>query len=139
MTDFLTEKRREINARLSELKPLVEEYRQLEAAAQALEGVGGRSTGGGSTTGNGRRRGPGRPRGSRNRTTGTRTGARRGRRRGGNTRAAQALELVKGNPGITIPELAQSMGIKQNYLYRVMPGLETDGQVRRKGKGWHPK
>ena len=133
MADFLSEKRREINARLSELKPLVEEYRQLEQAAQALEGVGGTSTG------NGRRRGPGRPRGSRTTTTRARTGARRGRRRGGNTRAAQALELVKGRPGITIPELAQAMGIKQNYLYRVMPGLESDGQVRRRGKGWHPK
>src|ERR687883_508080 len=41
MTDFLEEKKREINARLKELKPLVDEYHRLEAAAAALDGVGG--------------------------------------------------------------------------------------------------
>jgi hypothetical protein len=29
------------------------------------------------------------------------------------------------------------MGIKQNYLYRVLPGLEQDGLVRKEGRGWH--
>ena len=41
MTDFLDEKRREINDRLAELKPLIDEYTRLEAAATALAGVGG--------------------------------------------------------------------------------------------------
>ncbi len=41
MTDFLDEKRREITDRLKELKPLVDEYHRLEAAASALAGVGG--------------------------------------------------------------------------------------------------
>lgn len=40
-------------------------------------------------------------------------------------------------PGITIPELAERMGIKQNYLYRVLPGLEQDGKVKKQGRGWH--
>ena len=31
------------------------------------------------------------------------------------------------------------MGIKQNYLYRVMPGLQQDGLVSKKGKGWYAK
>ena len=39
MADFLEEKRREIRARMQELKPQVEEYHRLEAAIQALEGV----------------------------------------------------------------------------------------------------
>jgi hypothetical protein len=30
------------------------------------------------------------------------------------------------------------MGIEPNYLYRVMPRLASDGQVRRDGQGWHP-
>jgi hypothetical protein len=30
------------------------------------------------------------------------------------------------------------MGIQANYLYRVMPGLEKDGKVKKRGKGWHP-
>jgi len=55
------------------------------------------------------------------------------------TRAAQALSFVQGQPGITIPELAAKMGIKQNYLYRVLPGLEQESKVEKKGRGWHPK
>src|SRR5262245_27191993 len=39
MTDFLTEKRREIEQRLKELRPLVDEYHQLEAAVAALDGA----------------------------------------------------------------------------------------------------
>ena len=49
------------------------------------------------------------------------------------------VELVRSRPGITIPELADAMGIKQNYLYRVLPGLQKDGLVRKEGSGWHPR
>jgi CRP-like cAMP-binding protein len=125
MADFLDEKRKEIRARLQELKPLVDEYHRLEAAAQALEGVG-------TTTTTTRR-----ARSTTTRTTGG-TG-RRGRPRGSGTRGKQALELVRANPGITIPELADKMGIKQNYLYRVLPGLQKDGMVRKQGRGWHAR
>jgi hypothetical protein len=124
VTDFLDSKLKEIRDRLGELKPMVDEYHRLEAAATALEGMNGAAAP--------RRRGPGRPRGSRSTTT-----TRRRSRRGGNTRAAQALELVRSRPGITIPEMASAMGIKQNYLYRVLPGLEADKQVRKEGRGWH--
>jgi hypothetical protein len=62
-----------------------------------------------------------------------------GRRKGSGTRAAQALAFVQGQPGITIPELAAKMGIKQNYLYRVLPSLEQEGKLEKKGRGWHPK
>ena len=154
MTDFLDEKRKEIADRLKELKPAVDEYNRLEAAASALEGVGG-GGGGGTATVAPRRRGPGRPRGSvsRKRATATATatkatgkkagrpaGKRRaGRRKGSGTRAAEALSFVQGQPGITIPELAAKMGIKQNYLYRVLPGLEQENKVSKQGRGWHPK
>jgi sugar-specific transcriptional regulator TrmB len=124
MADFLDEKRKEIRARLQELKPLVDEYHRLEAAVQALEGV--KSS---PTTGTTRRA----------RTTTTRGTGRRGRPRGSGTRGKQALELVRANPGITIPELADKMGIKQNYLYRVLPGLQKDGMVRKQGRGWHAR
>jgi hypothetical protein len=135
MADFLEQKRKEIEGRLSELRPLIEEARQLEAAAAALAGVGIAKVK--SAT----RRGPGRPRGSANKTSRTtkRTTARRGRPRGSGTRAAQALELVKAQPGITITELADKMGIKQNYLYRVLPVLEAERKVTKKGRGWHPR
>ena len=75
-------------------------------------------------------------------STGTRRAkgtGRRGRPKGSGTRGAEALALVKDSPGITIPELAAKMGIKQNYLYRVLPGLADDGLVRKDGRGWHPK
>jgi DNA-binding IscR family transcriptional regulator len=45
---------------------------------------------------------------------------------------------VRSKPGITIPEIAQSLKIEPNYLYRVMPKLVEDGQVKRDGQGWHP-
>ncbi|MDQ3410320.1 MAG: Rrf2 family transcriptional regulator [Actinomycetota bacterium] len=130
MTDFLDDKKREINDRLKELKPLVDEYQRLVAAKAALDGVGADSTaprrgrrpassGASSASGNGRRR--------------------RGRPRGSGTRATQALDLVKANPGISIPEIAEKMDIQQNYLYRVLPGLAQDGLVEKQGRGWHPR
>ena len=163
MNDFLDEKHREIRDRLKKLQPAVDEYRRLEAAASALAGVGGaaRASVAAAVAG---RRGPGRPRGSGKKRTATATtttataaartrtaakpkrkaaratGRRRaGRRKGSGTRAVEALALVKGQPGITIPELAAKMGIKQNYLYRVLPGLESEGKVTKRGRGWHPK
>jgi DNA-binding IscR family transcriptional regulator len=46
---------------------------------------------------------------------------------------------VKAHPGITVPEIAEKMGIKQNYLYRVLPALAAEGLVVKEGRGWHPK
>jgi CRP-like cAMP-binding protein len=130
MPDFLEEKRKEISQRLKELRPLVEEYQRLEAAEQALSGVGA----------NGRSRStPAAPRRARAARAKSSSTGRRGRPRGSGTRANQALELVKARPGITIPELADAMGIKQNYLYRVMPGLADEGKVTKSGRGWHSK
>jgi hypothetical protein len=121
MADFLDEKRKEIDSRLRELRPLVDEYQRLEKAAAALAGVGAR---------------PQRASTPRRRRS---AGGRRGRPRGSGNRAKQALELVRKRPGITIPELAGAMGIKANYLYRVMPTLQSEGQVVKRNKGWHPK
>jgi len=131
MADFLDEKRKEIQARMKELKPLVEEYTRLEAAERALSGVGSNGTGTRTASA------PAAP-AKRRRSSGSGSG-RRGRPRGSGTRAVQAFELVKARPGITIPELAESMGIKQNYLYRVMPTLAEEGKVTKSGRGWHAR
>ena len=117
MADFLDEKRREIASRLKELEPLVQEHDRLRAALDALDGVGGRGARGASSStppasGRGRRGGGARSGG----------GGGRGRPRGTGTRSKEALELVRTRPGISIPEMAEAMGIKQNYLYRVLPG-----------------
>jgi CRP-like cAMP-binding protein len=127
MTDFLQEKKNEINARLKELKPLVEEFHRLEAAAAALNGV--EVTGRAAAA-------PARSRSPRKASGGGGGDGRRGRPKGSGTRAKEALELVRSRPGVTIPEIAEAMGIKQNYLYRVMPELQKDGMVRKEGRGW---
>jgi hypothetical protein len=139
MTDFLDEKKREIQSRLKELRPLVDEYHRLEAAAAALDGVS--TSGGSASTAAPARRGRGAGAGSGTRRQGAGGGSatgRRGRPRGSGTRSKQALELVRSRPGISIPEMAEEMGIQQNYLYRVLPGLQKDGLVRKEGRGWHP-
>jgi len=138
MADFLDEKRSEIRARLKELKPLVDEYQRLEAAAAALDGVptGGPAQSATASAVGRRARAQSAPK--RPKTNGGGTG-RRGRPKGTGTRGAEALALVRAKPGITIPEIAAQMGIKQNYLYRVLPGLADDGLVKKDGRGWHPK
>jgi hypothetical protein len=127
LADFVDSTVKDIDSRLAALK---QEVAKLEAARSALVG---------------NRRGPGRPAGSSTRSSTRRTARRSTRRAGrprgrraGNTRATQALELVRSKPGITIPEIAQSLKIEPNYLYRVMPKLVEDGQVKRDGQGWHP-
>ncbi len=125
MAGFVDTTVKDIEDRLGELK---QEVDRLEAARAALLGNGvprrrpGRPAG--STPAPSRRaaRKPGRPRG----------------RRGGNTRANQALELVRHRPGITIPQIAEELKIEPNYLYRVMPKLVSDGKVTREGQSWHP-
>jgi len=124
VADFLDEKRKEIQARLKELRPLVDEFHRLEAAERALSGVESKPA-------------PATAAPTRRRRSSASSNGRRGRPRGSGTRAAQALALVGERPGITIPELAEAMGIKQNYLYRVMPGLADDGKVTKSGRGWH--
>lgn len=126
MADFLDAKVREIEERLQELQPLIEEFHRLEAASAALDGVG---TAGAA---------PSRRRAAAAVNGGPRRGRPRGGRPGEATRAAQTVELVRTQPGITIPELAGHMGIKPNYLYRVLPQLADEGKVRRDGKGWFP-
>jgi hypothetical protein len=128
VVDFLEEKRKEIQARLKELKPLVEEYHRLDAAERALAGVETKPARNASAATSAPRRGRG---------GGGSGSGRRGRPKGSGTRALQALELVRARPGITIPELAEAMEIKQNYLYRVMPTLAEEGQVVKSGRGWH--
>jgi hypothetical protein len=147
VADFLDEKLGEITARLSQLEPLVEEYSRLAAAASALDKIGGAPRAETPATTRGARRVKGRTKASRSPRSTTKaggsTGVARGRRRAGrvkgtSTRAAEARSFVQAQPGITTPELAAKMGIKQNYLYRVLPGLEQDSVIVKRGRGWHP-
>ena len=65
-------------------------------------------------------------------------GAKRGRPLGSGNRAQQAVAKITEQPGITASELAKSMGISPNYLYRVLPRLEREAKVTKQGRGYHP-
>jgi hypothetical protein len=139
MAEFLEKKRKEIDGRLNELRPLVEEYERLRAAAAALDGVTATSK---PSTASPRAelrsaKPRARQRGATSHGAGSSSG--RGRPKGSGTRGKEALELVKATPGITIPEIAEKMGIKQNYLYRVLPSLAEEGLITKDGRGWRPK
>ena len=121
-THVLDEARDLVKKRLAELD---NERKRLERALAEL---------GGKVTGRPGRR-PGRPRGS-----GAKAGAapkkRRRRRKG--TRADQAVKLVEGSPGISAADIAKTMKIKPNYLYRVLGDLEKEKRVTKKGRQYYP-
>lgn len=79
------------------------------------------------------RRGPGRPPGSK---AAKPTRRRRRRRSGG--RADQAMNLVAKKPGITAKEIAETLKIKPNYLYRALSELGKDKKVRKQGRKYFP-
>ncbi len=143
MTDFLEQKRGEIAARLRELEPLVDEYARLQAAALALDGLPSASAAPPSSTAaparaTAARRGPGRPRGKSSSVKAPAAARRRtaGRRKGSGKRGQQAVGIISAEPGITTAHLAERMGIKVNYLYRVLPQLESEGRIAKDGRGW---
>jgi hypothetical protein len=116
-THVLDEARDLVMKRLAELD---DERKRLE---RALAELGGKATGRSS-------RGPGRPRGS----SAKASGPKKRRRRRSGTRADQAVSLVKSKPGINASEIAKTMKIKPNYLYRVLGDLEKEGRVTKKGR-----
>jgi sugar-specific transcriptional regulator TrmB len=122
--NVLDEARQLVERRLADLD---EERQRLE---RALAELGGKAT----------RRRPGRPRGSSNKAAaaaGTGTPRRRRKRRGG-TRADQAVKLIEGQPGISASDVAKTMKIKPNYLYRVLGDLEKEGRVKKDGRQYYP-
>lgn len=123
-TNVLDEARALFTKRLAELD---DERKRLERALADLGGSKKAS-----------RRGSGRPRGSTSTSTSKKGAPRRRRRRRGGTRADQAVSLVKSKPGINASEIAKTMKIKPNYLYRVLGDLEKEGRVKKKGRKYHP-
>lgn len=130
-TDVLNEARDLLNKRLAELD---EERKRVESALSELGGAArgrpGRPAGSG--------RGPGRPPKAAKASGGKKGGTRRRRRRRGGTRADQAVKLVEQNPGISASDIAKSMKIKPNYLYRVLSELEKEGRVKKNGRNYNP-
>jgi sugar-specific transcriptional regulator TrmB len=133
-TNVVDDARELVEKRLAELN---EERERLE---RALAELGGKVT----------RRSPGRPRGrakasakTASSSTGTGTGSRSGsgrkrRKRRGGTRADQAVSLIEKQPGISASDVAKTMKIKPNYLYRVLGDLEKEGRVKKDGRNYFP-
>lgn len=111
-----------VKKRLAELD---DERKRLE---RALADLGQKAT----------RRGPGRRRGSSTKKASKKTAAPRRRRRRGGTRGDQAVSLIEKSPGISASEIAKSMKIKPNYLYRVLSDLEKEKRVKKKGRKYFP-
>ena len=128
-TNVLDEARELVERRLADLD---EERRRLE---RALAELGGKAT-----------KRPGRPRGSSSTASaggGTAApkasgGTKKRRRRRGGTRADQAVELITSQPGISASDVAKTMKIKPNYLYRVLGDLEKEGRVKKDGRNYYP-
>jgi sugar-specific transcriptional regulator TrmB len=122
-TNVLDEARELVERRLADLD---EERRRLE---RALAELGGKA-----------KRSPGRPRGSASGGTSAKaSGApKKRRRRRGGTRADQAVELITSQPGISASDVAKTMKIKPNYLYRVLGDLEKEGRVKKDGRQYYP-
>jgi sugar-specific transcriptional regulator TrmB len=118
--NVLDEARQLVERRLADLD---EERKRLE---RALAELGGKVT-----------RRPGRPRGSASKATAGAPRRRRRKRRGG-TRADQAVKLIEQQPGISASDVAKSMKIKPNYLYRVLGDLEKEGRVKKNGRQYFP-
>jgi sugar-specific transcriptional regulator TrmB len=118
-TNVLDEARQLLHQRLADLD---EERKRLE---RALAELGGKVA-----------RRPGRPRGGAKKASSA--GAPRRRKRRGGTRADQAVKLIESKPGISASEVAKTMKIKPNYLYRVLGDLEKEGRVKKDGRQYYP-
>jgi sugar-specific transcriptional regulator TrmB len=113
---------------LKRLADLDDERKRLE---RALAELGGKTT---------TRRSPGRPRGSKSTTSKAAAGGapKKRRKRRGGTRADQAVKLIEDQPGISASDVAKTMKIKPNYLYRVLGDLEKEGRVKKQGRQYFP-
>jgi hypothetical protein len=129
-TNVLDEARELLEKRLAVLD---EERSRLE---RALAELGGKAT----------KRSPGRPRGSKSSAPRSTPAAasskaaapRKRRKRRGGTRADQAVDLITSQPGISASDVAKTMKIKPNYLYRVLGDLEKEGRVKKDGRQYYP-
>ena len=124
-SNVLDEARDLVQKALAELE---EERKRLE---RALAQLGGKVI----------HRSPGRPRGSKSASAApasAKPAPRKRRKRRGGTRADHAVKLVEKSPGITASEVAKTMKIKPNYLYRVLGDLEKEGRVKKQGRQYFP-
>ena len=140
--------RERIAARLRELEPLVREYNELQQLAAQM-GVGEDKTDSASPpSGVELRASPAGPPTSRRSPAG-RGGAARGstrRRRGGGARphgeggdlAARVLAAAQADPGKTVADYAEALGVAPTALYRPVRQLTTEGTLVKRARELYP-
>ena len=109
----LDQMRSSLEARAAELRPLVEELQQIEAALEVL-----------SRNGAVRRR-------ATKQVQRSATPSKRPTRRG--QRSQRFLRIVKANPGITVTGVAKKMGVQASVLYRVANTLVSERKLKKSG------
>ena len=137
--------RQRILARLQELEPLVEEYDELKQIAGEmgleLPTESGRSSAQGRarTTGAGRRRNAPAP------ETAAQRGGARGRADGGGPAAGarraaaeRVLEAVRAQPGKTVRDYAEILGVPATAIYRPVRELRDDGALVKRARRLFP-
>jgi hypothetical protein len=115
-----------LTARIRELRPMLEEYRELEAAARRLgidvDAIKPASRSSSRTT----RRRRAKPARTRSRSTG------RVQRRD------QVLALINERPGISVSGIGRELGVDPTGLYRVVRQLQEEGAVKKDGLALQP-
>jgi sugar-specific transcriptional regulator TrmB len=118
--DVLAEARQLVERRLADIE------RERERLQRALAELGSKVT----------RRSPGPPRGKSS-AKAIRTSAQHRKRRG-STRFDEAVKVINASPGISASDVAKTMKIKPNYVYRVLGDLEKEGRVKKDGRKYFP-
>ena len=113
--------------RMNELRPLVDEYRELEQVAERL-GVSPAVAADTAETPPRARRARRRTRASARQNAGS---SRAGRSNG---RRDQLLAMVTERPGITVREVGSELGVDPTSLYRIVHRLEQDGALKKRGR-----
>jgi hypothetical protein len=120
MPDLVDTIRREIDARLEELRPFAREASELERALDALNGLPGAP----AADGRGRRRQPGQ-----------RPSPRRSRRARGDI-GAVVIEYVAANPGSTAGDVANALGLNRNSVATRLTQLGKRGELVKARRGY---
>jgi hypothetical protein len=124
--------RAHLEARIAELEPLAAELEELRSYRASLPANGKAVVKMDSR----RRR---RPASSGSEVKATRpAGVRVGRPPGSGATAGRVIALVAEKPGMSIAEIAQELGMRANYLYRLIPDMVSAGKLRREDKRYFP-
>ena len=121
MADLVDTIRKQIDARLDELRPIVQEAAGLEAALDALEGSDGAVS-------------ASRPQRRARRRSGATSGARRGRPRGQSRE--KLIAYVSAHPGSTASDVARALGLKRNSVSTQLTQLAKAGTIAKAARGY---